>query len=138
MNLHELLTRRANSVGPVKVGVIGVGKFASMFLTQALHVPEIHVVGVADLDVGKARAALARTGWPAERYHAGSFAEALRAGGTYVCDSADDLIAAPAWRRCSKSPATRWPARGTPNSGSTPDCTSSWSTWRPTASSVPS
>ena len=95
MNLHELLTRRANSVGPVKLGVIGAGKFASMFLTQALHVPEIHVVGVADLDVGKARAALARTGWPAERYRAGSFAEALRAGGTYVSDSADDLIAAP-------------------------------------------
>jgi len=95
MNLHELLTRRANSAGPVKVGVIGVGKFASMFLTQALHVPEIHVVAVADLDVGKARAALARAGWPAERYQAGSFAEALRAGGTYVSDSADDLIAAP-------------------------------------------
>ena len=95
MNLHELLTRRANSVGPVKLGVIGAGKFASMFLTQALHVPEIHVVGVADLDVGKARAALARTGWPTERYRAGSFAEALRAGGTYVSDSADDLIAAP-------------------------------------------
>jgi predicted homoserine dehydrogenase-like protein len=95
MNLHELLTRRASSAGPVKVGVIGVGKFASMFLTQALHVPEIHVVGVADLDVGKARAALARAGWPAERYQAGSFAEALRAGGTHVSDSADDLIAAP-------------------------------------------
>ena len=138
MNLHELLTRRANSVGPVKVGVIGVGKFASMFLTQALHVPEIHVVGVADLDVGKARAALDRTGWPAERYQAGSFAEALRAGGTHVSDSADDLIAAPGLEALLEVTGNPVAGGGTPNSGSTPDCTSSWSTWRPTASSAPS
>lgn len=95
MNLHELLSRRAASAGPVRVGVIGAGKFASMFLTQALHTPQIHVVGVVDLDVGKARAALARTGWPAERYAAGSFAGALGTGGTHVSDSADDLIAVP-------------------------------------------
>lgn len=95
MNLHELLTQRADSVGPVMVGVIGAGKFASMFLTQALGVPEMHIVGVADLDVEKARGALARTGWPPERYQAESFAEALRTGGTHVGDSADDLIAVP-------------------------------------------
>lgn len=95
MNLYELLARRADDTGPVRVGVIGVGKFASMFLTQALHTPQIHVVGVADLDTGKARAALARTGWPGERYQAGSLADALRTGGTHVGDSADDLIAAP-------------------------------------------
>ena len=84
MNLHELLSRRATSAGPVRVGVIGAGKFASMFLTQVLHTPEIHIAGVVDLDIGKARAALARTGWPAERYQAGSFSEALRTGGTHV------------------------------------------------------
>jgi len=95
MNLYELLARRADDAGPVRVGVIGAGKFASMFLTQALHTPQIHVVGVADLDTGKARAALARTGWPAERYQASSLADALRTGRTHVGDSADDLIAAP-------------------------------------------
>lgn len=95
MNLYELLARRADDAGPVRVGVIGAGKFASMFLTQALHTPQIHVVGVADLDTGKARAALARTGWPAERYQASSLAEALRTGRTHVGDSADDLIATP-------------------------------------------
>ncbi|HTF54974.1 MAG TPA: Gfo/Idh/MocA family oxidoreductase, partial [Pseudonocardia sp.] len=95
MNLHELLVRRTATSGPIKVGVIGVGKFASMYLTQVLNTPEIHVVGVADLDVEKAREALARSGWPAERYGASSFAEALRTGGTYVSDAADDLIAVP-------------------------------------------
>lgn len=88
MNLHELLTRRADRAGPVRVGVIGAGKFASMFLTQVAGVPETHVVGVADLDGPKARAALARAGWAAERYQAGSFREALRTGGTHVGDSA--------------------------------------------------
>jgi predicted homoserine dehydrogenase-like protein len=94
MNLHELSSRRAVSdAGPIRVGVIGAGKFASMYLTQVLHTPEVHVVGVVDLDVRKARAALARTGWPAERVAARSFAEALRTGGTHVGNSAEDLIA---------------------------------------------
>ena len=34
MNLHERSSRRAASnAGPIKVGVIGAGKFASMYLT---------------------------------------------------------------------------------------------------------
>ena len=60
----------------MRVGVIGAGKFASMFLTQALHLPAIHLAGVVDLDPERARSALARTGWPAERYGAPSLAEA--------------------------------------------------------------
>ena len=76
----------------MRVGVIGAGKFASMFLTQALNLPAIHVAGVVDLDPERARSALARTGWPAERYGAPSLAEALRSGATYVGDSADELL----------------------------------------------
>ena len=76
----------------MRVGVIGAGKFASMFLTQALHLPAIHLAGVVDLDPERARSALARTGWPAERYGAPSLAEALRSGATYVGDSADELL----------------------------------------------
>ena len=95
MNLHTLLAQRTEASGPVKVGVIGAGKFASMFLTQALNLTGIHVVGVADLAPDRARAALARTGWPEERYAAASFDEALKTGGTYVTDSADKLIGSP-------------------------------------------
>ena len=76
----------------MRVGVIGAGKFASMFLTQALHLPAIHVAGVVDLDPERARSALERTGWPAERYGAPSLGEALRSGATYVGDSADELL----------------------------------------------
>lgn len=95
MNLHTLLSARAADRGPVRVGVIGAGKFASMFLTQALHLDSIHVVAVADLDPERARAALVRTGWPVERYSAASFDEAVKTGGTHITDSADKLIDAP-------------------------------------------
>jgi predicted homoserine dehydrogenase-like protein len=95
MNLHSLLARRTEESGPVRVGVIGAGKFASMFLTQALNLDGIHVVAVADLAPDRARAALARTGWPAGRCAAASFDEALKTRGTHVTDSADDLLDAP-------------------------------------------
>ncbi len=96
MNLFSLLSRRAEESGPVRVAVIGAGKFASMFLTQASVSPTLHVIGVADLDVPKARAALARTGWDEERYSATSLDDAARTGRTFVLDSSADLIAHPA------------------------------------------
>lgn len=63
-----------------------------MFLTQATGIDGFHIVGIADLDVDKARAAFKRTGWSAERYAAMSFEEALRDGSTFVTDSGEDLI----------------------------------------------
>ncbi len=68
MNLHALLAQRAASGKPVRVGLIGAGKFGSMVLAQAQRIEGMHVVGVADLNVGRARASLARVGWPEERY----------------------------------------------------------------------
>ena len=52
----------------MRVALIGAGKFGSMFLSQARRTPGIHVVAVADLEPERARACLARVGWPAERY----------------------------------------------------------------------
>lgn len=95
MNLFSKLTARMDTEGPVRVGVIGAGKFASMFLTQAAVSPTLHVVGVADLDVPKARAAMHRTGWSAERYAAASLDEAHATGGTAVIDDSRALIADP-------------------------------------------
>lgn len=95
MNLYPLLERRTEESGPIRIGVIGAGKFASMFLTQAVGSRGFHVVGVADIDVPKAKAALDRTGWPAERYAAPSLDAAAASGATAVIESADDLIAHP-------------------------------------------
>ena len=92
MNLFSLMQQRTAEAGPIRVGVIGAGKFASMFLTQAVGSENIHVVGVADLNVPKAKDALARTGWPTERYSAASLDEALRTGGTAVIGDSNELL----------------------------------------------
>ena len=95
MNLSSLLARRAADDRPVRVGLIGAGKFGSMVLAQAQRIAGYQVVGVADLDVGKARAALDRVGWPEERYAARTLDEAARTGGTCVLDDARALAASP-------------------------------------------
>ena len=55
MNLHAMLLEREAAGRPVTVGLIGAGKFGTMFLSQARLTRGMHVVGVADLDVARAR-----------------------------------------------------------------------------------
>jgi len=95
MNLFPMLGARAEAGRPIRVGLIGAGKFGSMVLAQAQRIPGLHVVGVADLDVGKARASLHRVGWPAERYAATSLDDAMKTGATCVLDDAGKLAAHP-------------------------------------------
>jgi len=94
MSLSLKLAALAEAGTPVRVGVIGAGKFGSMFLSQAPRTPGLHVMGIADLDVSRARNAMQRVGWPPERAGAASFAQARRDGTTYVVDDAEALIAA--------------------------------------------
>jgi predicted homoserine dehydrogenase-like protein len=93
MNLYRMLCERAAQQKPLRVALIGAGKFGSMYLSQAKHTPGIHVVAVADLKPDRARASLARVGWQAERYAARSLAEAARHGTTFVTDDAPEMIA---------------------------------------------
>ena len=93
MDLSSLLLQRAAANRPVRIGLIGAGKFGSMVLAQAQRIEGLHVVGVADLDVGKARASLTRVGWPAERYSAKTIGDAVKTGRTCVVDDAAQLIA---------------------------------------------
>ena len=94
MNLHRMLAARAEEGRPIRVGLIGAGKFGSMFLAQVQRTPGLHILAVADLDAQAARRALAATGWPDERTRAPSFAAALESGGTFVTDDGRALIAA--------------------------------------------
>jgi predicted homoserine dehydrogenase-like protein len=94
VSLHDRLRARAEAGKPVRVGLIGAGKFGSMFLAQARRTPGLHVLGVADLFPERARAALARVGWPREAYAAQNFAAALANGATHVTDDARALIRA--------------------------------------------
>ncbi|HZT31492.1 MAG TPA: SAF domain-containing protein [Bryobacteraceae bacterium] len=62
MNFAANLRRRAALGNPVRVGLIGVGKFGSMFLSQALRTPGLLLAGIADLAPARARAAIEQVG----------------------------------------------------------------------------
>ena len=63
MYIHEQLRERAAAARPVRVGLIGAGKFGSMFLSQAPSTTGIEVRVIADLDPDRARAACRAVGW---------------------------------------------------------------------------
>ena len=96
MNLHRLLQGRAAQNQPVRIVLIGAGKFGSMYLAQAARTPGIHLLAIADLAPERARASLARVGWSAERYGARSLDEAARSATTCVTDDTAAAIAHPA------------------------------------------
>lgn len=67
MNLNSLaLARMEHGEGPVRVGLIGAGKFGSMFLNQVPTSP-LEVVAIADLDPERAKAACRAVGWDDNR-----------------------------------------------------------------------
>ena len=67
MNLHHLLNARLAAGKPVRVALIGAGKFGSMFLSQVPHTPGLEVPVIIDLDRDRAREACRTVGWDAER-----------------------------------------------------------------------
>jgi predicted homoserine dehydrogenase-like protein len=95
VNLHARLQARDAQGKPLRVALIGAGKFGSMFLSQVRRTPGMHLVAVADLSPDRARAALKSTGWPPERFEARSLPDAAKRGATHVTDDAFAAIAAP-------------------------------------------
>ena len=95
MNLHAKLLERAAADRPVTVGLIGAGKFGTMFAAQARLTQGMHLAGVADLDVARAHSQLKTAGWPAAAYAAASLDDAHKTRATFVTDSAEALIADP-------------------------------------------
>ena len=95
MNLHAMLLEREAAGRPVTVGLIGVGKFGTMFLAQARLTRGMHVVAVADLDPARASRHMRTAGWPEEAFAAASLGEALTSGRAHVTPDADAVIAFP-------------------------------------------
>jgi len=82
MNLYSLLQRRLDGGGkPVGVGLIGAGKFGSMFLAQVPKTRGLKVAAIADLRPERVAGALQGVGWSAELIAA-----------TAVTDDAERLI----------------------------------------------
>jgi predicted homoserine dehydrogenase-like protein len=96
MNLHRKLQQRAAENRPVRIGLIGAGKFGSMYLAQIPRTPGVHLVGIADLSPANARVNLARVGWSDERLQAKSLDEAVKQGTTHVGDDWKALVSHPA------------------------------------------
>ena len=94
--LYAKLQQRAAEGRPIRVGLIGAGKFGSMYLAQIPRTPGVHLVGIADLNPEAACRNLARVGWEAERIQAPSLDAALKDGRTHVGDDWGALVRHPA------------------------------------------
>ena len=67
-SIAERLERRAAEKGPLRIALIGAGKFGTMILSQLRRLPGIQLAVLADLDARRAYEACARTGWERSRF----------------------------------------------------------------------
>ena len=75
MFVYQELLARAALEKPVRVGLIGAGKFGSMFLSQVPTTPALRVASVADLRPDAARKACAEVGWNDDQIAAVAFTD---------------------------------------------------------------
>jgi predicted homoserine dehydrogenase-like protein len=73
--LYSELMARAEADNPVRVALVGAGKFGSMFLAQVPTTPGLEVSVIADLRVEAAKAACAEVGWDDARVAATRFTD---------------------------------------------------------------
>ncbi|MEN3295496.1 MAG: hypothetical protein V7642_4749, partial [Burkholderiales bacterium] len=95
MNLYSRLKARGEQGKPLRVGLIGAGKFGSMYLSQAPRTPGIHLVGIADLQPQRAKQALINVGWDPARFDAATLEQASTSGRTAIIEDSTALIASP-------------------------------------------
>lgn len=83
---------------PIQVGLIGAGKFGSMFISQSHRTTGIRLAGIADLSKDRALASLKRTGFPEDKYDATasiSVSEGIKVSKTAIVTDSAALIATP-------------------------------------------
>src|SRR6266540_7020748 len=96
MNLFAKLKEREKSGKPLRIALIGAGKFAAMYIAQVPKTPGVHLVGIADLSPDYAKQNLHRVGWAPEAYAAKSLDAALKEKRTHLSDDWQALVAHPA------------------------------------------
>ena len=92
MNLHTLLSERERAGSPIGVGLIGAGKFGTMFLAQLRRTPGLRLVAVVDTRVDAARASLARVGWLDHEIGAATVDDAAARGTCVVTDDPGEVV----------------------------------------------
>lgn len=75
MFVYQELVARAEQEKPIRVGLIGAGKFGSMFLSQVPTTPALQVSVIADLRPDNARKACAQVGWSDEQIGSVTFTD---------------------------------------------------------------
>jgi predicted homoserine dehydrogenase-like protein len=93
MNLYAKLQQRKDN--PLRIGVIGAGKFGAMYIAQVPKTPGVHLVGIADLSPSSAIENLKRVGWKKEQYEATSLDAALKEKRTHITENWEALVAHP-------------------------------------------
>jgi predicted homoserine dehydrogenase-like protein len=94
MNLASKLAEREAAGRPLRVALVGAGKFGTMWLAQAARTPGVHVAAVVDLAPDRARAALATAGFAAGSAKARDVGDAVRRRATFVTDDAEKVLGA--------------------------------------------
>jgi predicted homoserine dehydrogenase-like protein len=96
MSLYQQLLQRQQEGRPIRVGLIGAGKFGSMYLSQIPRTPGVHLMGIADLSPERARANLSLVGWDTGATRARTLDEAVRDQTTCITDDWQALVQHPA------------------------------------------
>jgi predicted homoserine dehydrogenase-like protein len=96
MSLHRQLQQLAANNQSIKVGLIGAGKFGSMYLSQIPTTPGVQLVGIADLSPAGVKKNLERVGWKNEQSNAKSLDDAIKTGQTHISEDWQALVSHPA------------------------------------------
>jgi predicted homoserine dehydrogenase-like protein len=96
MSLHRQLQQLAANNQSIKVGLIGAGKFGSMYLSQIPTTPGVQLVGIADLSPAAVKKNLERVGWKDEQSNAKSLDDAIKTGQTHISEDWQALVSHPA------------------------------------------
>ena len=97
-SLFTKLEEREDAGHPIQVGLIGAGKFGSMFISQVHRTTGMRLAGIADLDPERAVASLRRTGYPPDRYDRSlstTVEEGIKANKTAITSDSAKLISTP-------------------------------------------
>jgi predicted homoserine dehydrogenase-like protein len=95
MNLYSKLQQREAQGKPLRIGVIGAGKFGAMYIAQVPKTPGVHLVGIADLSPANAVKNLKRVGWSPENYSSASLDKAFKEHRTHVTEDWQALVSHP-------------------------------------------